>query len=74
MQQATAILRPALECNAHIRVHIVEIEPAHLSSSGKANLSIAVWGDPTILPSIRPKHEIFTRNRIDDGPDREGED
>jgi len=67
-QQATEILRPALQCYAHLRVRIVEIEPAQLSSSGKDSLFISVWGDPTILLSTRPKHEIFTRSRINDGP------
>ena len=71
--QATEILRPALERYAHLRVRIVEIEPAHLSSSGTASLFISVWGDPTILLSARPKHEIFTRSRINDGPAPEDE-
>ena len=66
--QATEILRPALERDAHLRVRIVEIEPAHLSPSGNASLFISVWGDPAILLSARTKREIFTRSRINDGP------
>jgi len=72
--QATEILRPTLERYAHLRVRIVEIEPAHLSPSGSASLFISVWGDPTFLMSARPRHQIFTPSRINDGPAPEGED
>jgi hypothetical protein len=72
-QQATEILWPALESYAHLRVRIVEIEPAHLSPSGNASPFISVWGDPTILMSARPRHQIFTRNRINDEPAPEDE-
>jgi hypothetical protein len=72
--QATKILRPALERYAHLRVRIVEIEPAHLSSSGNASLFISVWGDPNILLSAQPKYEIFSQSRVNDRPGPEGED
>ena len=72
--QATEILRPALERYAHLRVRIVEIEPAYLSSSGNASLFISVWGDPTILLSAQPRYQIFTQSRINDGPSPKGEE
>ncbi|WP_146193262.1 hypothetical protein [Salibaculum griseiflavum] len=73
-QQATEILRPALQRYAHLRVRIVEIEPAHLRSSGKTSLFISVWGDPAILQSARPRHQIFTPSKINDDPAPEGDD
>lgn len=71
--QATEILRPGLERYAHLRVRIVEIEPAHLSASGNASLFISVWGDPTILLSARPRYQIFSQSRINDRPTSEDE-
>lgn len=66
--QATAMLRPALERNAHLRVRIVEIQPAHLSSSGNASLFISVWGDPSFLLSAQSKFQIFNQSLINNGP------
>lgn len=72
--QATAILRPALERYAYLRVRIVEILPAHLSASGNASLFISVWGDPTILWTAQPKLGISTQGQSNAGrvPEDEG--
>ena len=43
-QQATEMLRPALQTSAHLRLRVVEIEPAHLNSNGQSQLYISVWG------------------------------
>lgn len=72
-QRATDLLGPALERSAHLRVRIVEIEPAHLNSLGNARLFISVWGDPKVVMPTRPKHKIFSRSRINDGPAPEDE-
>ena len=73
-RQATDILRPALERYAHLRVRIIEIEPAHLSPFGKASLFISVWGDPKVLMSTRPSNQIFTKHGMSDVSPPEGED
>ena len=64
--RATAIIRPALERKADLRVRIIEVEPAHLTRSGHAALFVSVWGNPVdiIQPSSTP--EIFTRSKIND--------
>jgi len=38
-QRASDLLRPALEKAAHLRVRIVEIEPAHLSRNGQSRFT-----------------------------------
>jgi hypothetical protein len=43
--QAKALLMPALEKNAPLRVRVVDLEAAHLSSVGKDSVSISVWGN-----------------------------
>ncbi len=53
-QQATDLLRPALQISAHLRLRVVEIEPAHLSSNGQSQLYISVWGDPKSMISSTP--------------------
>ena len=45
-KQATALLKPALQVSAHLRLRIVEIEPAHLSLNRRSKLYISVWGEP----------------------------
>ncbi|NBR91104.1 MAG: hypothetical protein EBS68_14575 [Rhodobacteraceae bacterium] len=64
--QATALLSPALERNAHLRVRIVEIEPAHLARGKVAKVFISVWGDPEDLEPPKTKTTIFSRSRIND--------
>ena len=48
-QQARDFLKPALQRAAHLRVRIVEFEPAHLSRNGRTRIYISVWGDPKAL-------------------------
>jgi len=67
-QRASDLLKPALETAAHLRVRVVEMEPAHLSRNGQSRLYISVWGDPMVLLSEQPRHPIFSRSRIHDEP------
>lgn len=66
--QASDILRPALRKGTHLRVRIVELEPAHLSSDNQSRLYISVWGDPGALVAEQPKFQIFSRSKINDDP------
>lgn len=66
--QAKALLWPAFEKNASLRVRIIEILGAHLAGDGVNRIFISVWGDPAdITPSV-PKRTIFSRSRINDHP------
>ena len=47
--QATDFLQPLLEQSAHLRVRVVEIEPAHVRRGGQDRLFISVWGDPMLI-------------------------
>ncbi len=64
--RATDILSPALERKADFRVRIIEVEPAHISRTGRASMYVSVWGNPADI--VRPKEAraIFTRSRIND--------
>ena len=54
--EASAILMPAIEKFATLRVRIVEIEPAHARTGGVDQISISVWGEPGDLkPSSMPQ-------------------
>ena len=64
--QAKALLWPAFEKDALLRVRIVEILAAHLSGDGLNRISISVWGDPADIIPIVPKRTIFSRSRIND--------
>ena len=44
--QAKALLWPALEKAAPLRVRIVEIIAAHINGGGVNRISISVWGNP----------------------------
>ena len=73
---ASAILRPALKRNVHLRVRIVEIEPPHISARGETSVYISVWGDPNDFeapivesPIDQPgieKARLFNRTKIND--------
>lgn len=41
--EASAIIMPALERSASLRVRIVEIEPAHARTEGMDQVSISIW-------------------------------
>ena len=43
--QAKALLMPALEKDAPLRVRIVDMKAAHLSADGTDSVSISVWGN-----------------------------
>jgi hypothetical protein len=68
---ASAILRPALKRNVHLRVRIVEVEPPHISSCGETSVYISVWGnpddfEPPIDESPVEKARIFNPTKIND--------
>jgi len=43
-EDAGTLLRPALEAGSVLRVRIVEIQPAHLTTDRRARISVSVWG------------------------------
>ena len=49
--QASSLLKPALQITSHLRLRIVEIEPAHLNKNGQSKLYISVWGEPKSITS-----------------------
>lgn len=61
---ASELLIPALTRQAHLRVRVVEVEYAHLSTRGKASVSISVWGNPMDLTPTPRKYTIFSHSRI----------
>lgn len=67
-QHAKDLLKSALETAAHLRVRVVELEPAHLSCNDQGRLFISVWGDPQVVSAEQPRHPIFSRARIHDNP------
>jgi hypothetical protein len=66
--QAKALLWPAFEKPAPLRVRIVEILAAHLNADGKNRISILVWGDPADVAPGVPRASLFSRSRINDDP------
>ncbi|MBM2324174.1 MULTISPECIES: hypothetical protein [Marivita] len=64
--RATDIVRPALERKADLRVRIIEVEPAHLSRSGRAAIFVSVWGNPADIAQPKSTPAIFTRSKIND--------
>ena len=71
---ATDILLPALERKADFRVRIIEVEPAHLSRTGRASVYVSVWGNPADIVQPRSTPEIFTRSKINDPVPPRGEE
>lgn len=63
---ASEILLPALERKAELRVRIVEVEPAHVSPSGRAAVFISVWGNVADLDRQRLSSKIFSSSKIND--------
>jgi hypothetical protein len=73
-EHTKALLMPALELGAQLRVRIVELDAAHLRTDGCDRIAISVWGDPAgIMPrgsrwsdfSARPMHT----GPLDQGPE-----
>lgn len=52
-EQAKAILWPALEKAAPLRVRIVGVLASHLKGDGVNQISISVWGDPDDIVTER---------------------
>lgn len=53
-ETAGAHLRPALEAGLALRVRIVEIHPAHLTTDRRARISVSVWGGAAKLMGTGP--------------------
>jgi hypothetical protein len=64
--RATEIIRPALERCADLRVRIIEVEPAFISRTGRAEMFVSVWGNPADLVWPESKPSIFTQSKIND--------
>jgi hypothetical protein len=60
--QASALLKPALQIAAHLRLLIIEIEPARLNTDGQSKLYISVWGEPKSIISHQPWHQAHQSN------------
>lgn len=43
-EDAAMLVRPALETGIGLRVRIVELHPAHLTTDRRARISVSVWG------------------------------
>lgn len=43
-EDAAMLLRPVLETGIVLRVRIVELHPAHLTTDQRARISVSVWG------------------------------
>lgn len=50
--EASAMIMPAIEKAASLRVRIVEIEPAHARMEGVDQISVSVWGEPADLKPL----------------------
>ena len=46
-EDAAMLVRPALETGIVLRVRIVELHPAHLTTDRRARISVSVWGAVT---------------------------
>ena len=64
--RATDILLTALERKADFRVRIIEVEPAHISRTGRTSVYVSVWGNPADIVGPTVSRAIFTRSRIND--------
>ena len=64
--RATDILLPALKRKADFRVRIIEVEPAHISRTGRTSVYVSVWGNPSDIVRPKESNAIFTRSRIND--------
>jgi hypothetical protein len=53
-EDAAMLLRPVFETGIVLRVRIVELNPAHLTSDQLARISVSVWGpgSKTVRPGI----------------------
>ena len=64
--RATDILLPALERKADFRVRIIEVEPAHISRTGRTSVYVSVWGNPADIVGPTVSRAIFTHSRTND--------
>lgn len=67
-EQAKAMLWPALEKAAPLRVRIVGVLTAHLKGDGMNQISISVWGDPADIATERLEHLSFMDSGSSDNP------
>lgn len=53
-EDAAMLARPALETGIVLRVRIVELHPAHLTTDRRARISVSVWGGVAKMAASRP--------------------
>lgn len=53
-EDAAMLARPALETGVVLRVRIVELHPAHLTTDRRARISVSVWGGVVKMAASRP--------------------
>jgi hypothetical protein len=53
-EDAALLARPALETGIVLRVRIVELHPAHLTTDRRARISVSVWGGVVKMTAPRP--------------------
>jgi hypothetical protein len=59
-----ALLMPALELGAQLRVRIVELDAGHLRADGCERIAISVWGDPAgMMPRVSSWSDFSARPR-----------
>ena len=63
-----ALLMPALEMGAQLRVRIVELDSGHLRSDGCDRIAISVWGDPAGVMPRGSRWSDFSARPIQTGP------
>ncbi len=63
-----ALLMPALELDAQLRVRIVELDSGSLRSDGCDRIAISVWGDPAGMMSRGSRWSDFSARPIQTGP------
>ena len=63
-----ALLMPALEIGAQLRVRIVELDAGHLRTNGCDRIAISVWGDPAGVMPRGSRWSDFSARPIQTGP------
>ena len=53
-EDAAMLARPALETGIVLRVRIVELHPAHLTTDRRVRISVSVWGGVVKMAASRP--------------------
>ena len=67
-EHTKALLMPALEIGAQLRVRIVELDAGHLRTNGCDRIAISVWGDPAGMMPRGLRWSDFSARPIQTGP------